>query len=128
MVFYMALQVKSLTNHPRPILIHTVHRCTNSLQYSKESQTKRKKKKKIRANYFVCTVAQLPGSPGAAVIDLSSPFLQHAILSLLPLSGVCQRDQVANTKDSGSAVKPHQRTKPRCSNENCHTVQNRLNV
>lgn len=93
-----------------------------------QRKSDKKKKKKITANYFVCTVAQLPGSPEAAVIDLSSPFRHRVILSLLPLSGVCQRDQVANAKDSGSADRPHQRTKPRCSNENCHTVQNHLNV
>lgn len=50
---------------------------------------------KITANDFVCTVAWLPGSPEVAVMDLSNPFSQHVILSLLPLSSVCQRDRGA---------------------------------
>lgn len=63
-----------------------------------QQRKSKNKTKKTPSNYFVCTVAQLPGSPEAAVIDLSSPFLQHVILSPLPLSGACQRDQVGNIK------------------------------
>lgn len=76
--------------------MHTyMHTCTHAQSHY---STVKEVRLKITANYFVCTVAQLPGSPEAAVIDLSSPFLQHVILSLLPLSGVCQRDQVAIQK------------------------------
>lgn len=46
----------------------------------------------------MCSVARLPNSPEVAVIDLSNPYLQHVILSPLPLSGVCQRDQTAIQK------------------------------
>ncbi len=80
---------------------------------------------KITANYFVCTVARLPGSPEVAVIDLSNPSFQHVILSPLPLSGA-----------TGTKL-PHKKYPPQCQNLrvdrtvrllHCHTAHDSSGV
>lgn len=109
--------------HSLPLIIHTPSHKHTHTQCGRV--TVKGLRLKITAYYFVCTVARLPGSPEVAVIDLSNPSFQHVILSPLPLSGVCQRDQTATQKILATMSKlTSVQNSARC-NEYCHSARDR---
>lgn len=94
--YIVSIMHNTCTAHPVFHKSHTHHHTHTHAQCS--WLTVKGLRLKITANYFVSTVARLPGSPEVAVIDLSNPSFQRVILSPLLLSGVCQRDQGATQK------------------------------